>query len=104
MWEPVLQDKRQEHIKFCKYAAELIELVSGKPPHTAVDPSLDRIRRVSYFSYAIENMTYKKCYLVAQLADCCGSKKIKGINVLTGHNVYTNIFQLPFSVFITYFC
>jgi DDB1- and CUL4-associated factor 1 len=46
MWEPVLQDKRQEHIKFCKYAAELIELVSGKPPHTAVDPSLDRIRQV----------------------------------------------------------
>jgi HIV-1 Vpr-binding protein len=49
MWEPVLQDKRQEHMKFCKYAAELIELVSGKPPHAAVDPSLDRIRRVSIF-------------------------------------------------------
>jgi DDB1- and CUL4-associated factor 1 len=47
MWEPVLQDKRQEHIKFCKFASELIELVSGKPPHVAVDPSLDRIRRVS---------------------------------------------------------
>jgi len=46
MWEPVLQDKRQEHIKFCKYATELIELVSGKPPHTTVDPSLERIRRV----------------------------------------------------------
>jgi len=46
MWEPVLQDKRQEHMKFCKYATELIELVSGKPPHTTVDPSLERIRRV----------------------------------------------------------
>jgi len=48
MWEPVLQDKRQEHIKFCKYATELIELVSGKPPHTTVDPSLERIRRVCH--------------------------------------------------------
>ena len=57
MWEPVLQDKRQEHIKFCKYAAELIELVSGKPPHTAVDPSLDRIRRVSTaYAKNIENL------------------------------------------------
>lgn len=29
MREPVLQDKRQEHVKFQKYALELLELVSG---------------------------------------------------------------------------
>lgn len=45
MWEPVLQDKRLEHAKFSKYAMQLIEQVSGKPPHTTVDPSLNRMRR-----------------------------------------------------------
>ena len=43
--EPVLQDKRKEHIKFCKYANELIERVAGKTQNTNVDASLQRIRR-----------------------------------------------------------
>lgn len=33
MKEPVLQDKRSDHAKFCKYAAELIERVSGASSH-----------------------------------------------------------------------
>ena len=46
MKEPVLQDKRSEHVKFCKYANELIERVSGKIQHANIDASLDRIRKV----------------------------------------------------------
>ena len=46
MWEPVLQDKRLEHVKFCRYAVQLIEQVSGKPSRGTEDPSLDRMRRV----------------------------------------------------------
>lgn len=46
MWEPVLQDKHQEHVKFCKYANQLVEQVSGKPQFTTnIDPSINRIRR-----------------------------------------------------------
>ncbi len=30
MREPVLQDKRQEHVKFQKYGHELLEQVSGR--------------------------------------------------------------------------
>ncbi len=30
MNDPILQDKRQEHVKFQKYAVELMERVSGK--------------------------------------------------------------------------
>ena len=48
MREPVLQDKRQEHLKFCKYASTLIEMVSGKPQNANIDASLEKIRRVSW--------------------------------------------------------
>ncbi|XP_048823707.1 DDB1- and CUL4-associated factor 1-like [Lagopus muta] len=45
MKEPVLQDKRSEHVKFCKYAAELIEHVSGKPLLIGTDVSLARLQK-----------------------------------------------------------
>ncbi|XP_063076746.1 DDB1- and CUL4-associated factor 1-like isoform X2 [Engraulis encrasicolus] len=47
MKEPVLQDKRNEHVRFCKYAAELIERVSGKPLLMGTDVSLARLQRAS---------------------------------------------------------
>lgn len=39
MKEPVLQDKRSEHVKFCKYATELIERVCGRPQNISTDVS-----------------------------------------------------------------
>ncbi|RWS31137.1 protein VPRBP-like isoform X3 [Leptotrombidium deliense] len=39
MKEPILQDKRSEHVKFCKYCMELIERVTGAPMSTNIDPS-----------------------------------------------------------------
>lgn len=47
MKEPVLQDKRSEHVRFCKYAAELIEQVSGKPLLIGTDVSLARLQRAN---------------------------------------------------------
>ncbi|XP_066554396.1 ddb1 and cul4 associated factor 1 isoform X2 [Amia ocellicauda] len=47
MKEPVLQDKRNEHVKFCKYAAELIERVSGKPLLIGTDVSLARLQKAN---------------------------------------------------------
>lgn len=47
MKEPVLQDKRSEHVKFCKYAAELIERISGKPLLIGTDVSLAWLQRAS---------------------------------------------------------
>ncbi|TTC88577.1 DDB1- and CUL4-associated factor 1 [Bagarius yarrelli] len=47
MKEPVLQDKRNDHVRFCKYAAELIEQVSGKPLLIGTDVSLARLQRAN---------------------------------------------------------
>ena len=47
MREPVLQDKRQEHLKFCKYGVLLMERVSGKQPTSNVDITLEKLRKVN---------------------------------------------------------
>ena len=47
MKEPLLQDKRSEHVKFCKFAAELIERISGKPLMIGTDVSLAWLQRAS---------------------------------------------------------
>ena len=39
MKEPVLQDKRSEHVKFCKYSSQLIEQVCGRPQNHNTDVS-----------------------------------------------------------------
>jgi len=48
MKNPVLQEKRQEHVKFQKYALELMELVSGKTKNygAEIEASLVNINRV----------------------------------------------------------
>uniref|UniRef100_A0A8C4R3X2 DDB1- and CUL4-associated factor 1 n=1 Tax=Eptatretus burgeri TaxID=7764 RepID=A0A8C4R3X2_EPTBU len=43
--EPVLQDKRQEHARFCRFASELIERVSGRPLSLGTDVSLARLQK-----------------------------------------------------------
>ena len=50
MKEPILQDKRLQHVKFCKCASELIESVLGKPQNASIEASLERIRKVCYIS------------------------------------------------------
>ncbi|XP_059103734.1 DDB1- and CUL4-associated factor 1-like isoform X1 [Peromyscus eremicus] len=45
MKEPVLQDKHSDHVKFCNYAAELIERVSGKPLLVGTDVSLAQLQK-----------------------------------------------------------
>uniref|UniRef100_A0AAY5K7W3 DDB1- and CUL4-associated factor 1 n=1 Tax=Esox lucius TaxID=8010 RepID=A0AAY5K7W3_ESOLU len=47
MKEPVLQDKRSQHVRFCRYAAELIERVSGKPLLVGTDVSLARLQKAN---------------------------------------------------------
>uniref|UniRef100_A0A3Q1ATS5 DDB1- and CUL4-associated factor 1 n=1 Tax=Amphiprion ocellaris TaxID=80972 RepID=A0A3Q1ATS5_AMPOC len=47
MKEPVLQDKRSEHVRFCRYAAELTECVSGKPLLMGTDVSLARLQKAN---------------------------------------------------------
>ncbi|XP_072237664.1 DDB1- and CUL4-associated factor 1-like isoform X1 [Leuresthes tenuis] len=47
MKEPVLQDKRSEHVRFCRYAADLTERVSGKPLLMGSDVSLARLQKAN---------------------------------------------------------
>ncbi|XP_076077249.1 DDB1- and CUL4-associated factor 1-like [Mytilus galloprovincialis] len=51
MKEPVLQDKQQEFIKFCRYASDLMERVSGKLASANFDASLDEIRRADIVAH-----------------------------------------------------
>lgn len=48
MKNPVLQEKRQEHVTFQKYALELMELVSGKTKTkgSEIEASLANINKV----------------------------------------------------------
>jgi len=50
MENPVLQEKRQEHVTFQKYALELMELVAGKKKSNGaeIEASLANINRVCY--------------------------------------------------------
>lgn len=43
----MLQDKRSEHVRFCRYAAELTKRVSGKPLLMGTDVSLARLQRAN---------------------------------------------------------
>lgn len=45
MREPVLQDKRHEHIKFCKHGIELMERVTGAPLTTGIETSISKINK-----------------------------------------------------------
>lgn len=48
MRDPILQDRRQEHVAFQKYALELLERVSGKrKPTNELEPSLSNIHRAN---------------------------------------------------------
>ncbi|XP_023181303.1 DDB1- and CUL4-associated factor 1-like isoform X2 [Xiphophorus maculatus] len=47
MKEPVLQDKRSEHVSFCRYAARLTERVSGKPLIMGAEVSLSRLQKAN---------------------------------------------------------
>ena len=47
MREPVIEDNASDHALFCKYAAELLERVTGKALDTSTAvPSLSRITKV----------------------------------------------------------
>ena len=51
MREPILSDKMNEHVIFCKYAAALIERVTGKPlrnDHGDSIPMLSKITKVRF--------------------------------------------------------
>lgn len=64
MREPVLQDKRQEHVKFQKYGIELLEQVSGriKQAVNEFEVSLakihkaDVVRRISTLKLEVRNL------------------------------------------------
>jgi HIV-1 Vpr-binding protein len=58
MKEPVLQDKQQEFVKFCRYASELLERVSGKMTSANFDASLDEIRRVGFVFVCLIHMIF----------------------------------------------
>lgn len=64
MKEPILQDKRNEHLKFCKYSIELLERVKGVKSDS-FETSLGNLSKVILF--------FMFCFV---LILCFGLKKI----------------------------
>lgn len=58
MNDPILQDRRQEHVAFQKYAVELMERVSGKTAGSQLEVSLANIYKVCE---PVEYCSVKKC-------------------------------------------
>ncbi|PIK60089.1 hypothetical protein BSL78_02994 [Apostichopus japonicus] len=47
MKEPVLHEKRSEHLKFCQYASELLERVTGKPMSLGADATVAKLHKAN---------------------------------------------------------
>ncbi|CAG9574319.1 unnamed protein product [Danaus chrysippus] len=68
MRDPILQEKRQEHVMFQKYALELLERVSGKSKHMGADfeTSLANIHRANVVAQT--RITYNERQLLQLVA------------------------------------
>ncbi|MGH0181756.1 UNVERIFIED_CONTAM: hypothetical protein FKN15_007446 [Acipenser sinensis] len=66
MKEPVLQDKRNEHVKFCKYSADLIERISGKPLLIGADVSLARLQKADVVAQSRISFPEKELLLLVR--------------------------------------
>lgn len=68
MKDPILQEKRQEHVTFQKYALELMERVSGKakPTGAEYEISLVSLHRVSCFQF-IRNFNFDSTFVLPHL-------------------------------------
>lgn len=51
MQEPILQDKRAEHLKFCEYGRSLIERASGRPMIADENFDMEKLYKVRCFIY-----------------------------------------------------
>lgn len=72
MKEPVLQDKCSEHLRFCRYAAELTQRVSGKPLLMGTDVSLSRLQRANVVAQS--RITFSEKELLALIRNHLMSK------------------------------
>lgn len=72
MRDPILQEKRQEHVQFQKYALELLELLSGKGKHTGTDleASLANIHRVRKHTKKLFLICSNNQHLCFSIGEC----------------------------------
>ncbi|XP_040890661.1 DDB1- and CUL4-associated factor 1-like isoform X2 [Toxotes jaculatrix] len=90
MKEPVLQDKRSEHVRFCRYAAEMTERVSGKPLLMGTDVSLARLQKANVVAQSRITFSEKELlmlirnHLVAKGLHDTASTLIKEANLSVG--------------------
>lgn len=91
MKEPVLQDKRSEHVRFCRYAAELAERVSGKPLLMGTDVSLARLQRANVVAQSRITFPEKELlmlirnHLFAKGLHETANTLVREANLATGH-------------------
>lgn len=90
MKEPVLQDKRSEHVRFCRYAVEMTERVSGKPLLMGTDVSLARLQKANVVAQSRitfsekELLTLIRNHLVAKGLHDTASTLVKEANLSVG--------------------
>lgn len=104
MRDPILQEKRAEHVIFQKYALELLERVSGKEKlinHT-FDPSLANIHKASVVAQT--KIQYNEQQLLQLIHDHLESKGLsctaqmlqKEAGLSTSTTLIKNFYQSPF--------
>ncbi|CAL8367811.1 unnamed protein product [Lota lota] len=92
MKEPVLQDKRNEHVKFCKFAAELIERISGKPLLIGTDVSLAWLQRANVVAQS--RISFPEKELLLLIRNHLVAKGLSGTA-----NTLTKEADLPMAIF-----
>ena len=106
MKEPVLQDKRQEHIRFCKYASDLLERVSGKQPSSVGDASLEEIRRVRHQLTVTQKLHLKRISSKVEkksLITACDTTYISICNLFWSSQMWLFMFVISDYLFILLF-
>lgn len=104
MRDPILQEKRQEHVSFQKYALELLERLSGKTKHTNtdIDASLVNIHRANVVAQTRIHFNDKQLLqLIHQHLVTKGLNETADTLLKEAHlsNALTNVTSLPPSKF-----
>lgn len=107
MRDPILQEKRAEHVQFQKYALELLERVSGKTKGSnQIDTSLANIHKANVVAQTKiqfnEQQLYELIYehlMSRGLSETASTlqKEANLTNVSTSANRPTSVFHSPFS-------
>ncbi|KAK3101991.1 hypothetical protein FSP39_007955 [Pinctada imbricata] len=76
MKEPVLQDRQQDHVRFCKYANDLLERVLGRSSNNTFEASLEGDKKGIFPEFLLRNCLLIRKFEVNLCADIVAQSRI----------------------------